>query len=280
MRLFNPSADVYIPDGADLAAAAERTTHLCIGAHPDDAEIMAYHGIAQCFGRTDRWFTNVTVTNGAGSPRSDPNCSDERMREIRRLEQRKAAKIGEYSVQFQLDYSAASVKDPAAEHVTQDLVRILTAARPQVVYAHNPADEHETHVAVFLRSLAALRRLPARTKPARVYGCEVWRGLEWLPDARKQALPVDDHPDLAASLIGVFESQIAGGKRYDLAIAGRRLANATFLNAHETDQAHALTYAIDLTPLIDDPALSVVEFIAGLVEELKQEVLESIRRLG
>ena len=43
---------------------------MCISAHQDDIEIMAYHGIAECFGRSDRWFTGVVVTNGAGSPRS------------------------------------------------------------------------------------------------------------------------------------------------------------------------------------------------------------------
>ena len=30
---------------------------------------MAYHGVAECFGRKDKWFTGVVVTNGAGSPR-------------------------------------------------------------------------------------------------------------------------------------------------------------------------------------------------------------------
>jgi hypothetical protein len=62
-----------------------------------------------------------------------------------------------------------------------------------------------------------------------VLGCEVWRNLDWLLDEDKQGLPVDDRPNLAAALSGVFDSQISGGKRYDLAVQGRRLANATFL---------------------------------------------------
>ena len=44
-----------------------RTTHMAIVAHPDDNEIMAFHGTLECFGRDDRRFTGVSVTNGAGS---------------------------------------------------------------------------------------------------------------------------------------------------------------------------------------------------------------------
>jgi len=282
MRLSNPTADIYIPDGTDLATALERTTHICVSAHQDDGEMMAYDGIARCFGRQDQWFTNVTVTDGAGSPRSGPyaDYSDERMREVRRMEQRSAALVGGYSVQIQLNYPSASVKERSVESVKQDLQLILAAARPEVVYLHNPADKHETHVAVFLRSLEALRALSDEAKPSKVYGCEVWRGLDWLPDSRKQTLPSSDRPNLSAALVGLFDSQISGGKRYDLAIAGRRLANATFLEAFEVDETDAVTYAMDLTPLVNDPSLSVSHFVASLVDEMKREVQQTIRRLS
>ena len=32
--------------------AVAKTTHMAIGAHQDDIEIMAYHGVLECFGRT------------------------------------------------------------------------------------------------------------------------------------------------------------------------------------------------------------------------------------
>jgi len=38
--------------------------------------------------------------------------------------------------------------------------------------------------------------------------------------------------NLQFALLGVFESQIAGGKRYDLALMGRRRANATYFESH------------------------------------------------
>src|SRR6188768_1841456 len=105
MKFSHPAADVFVP-AANLApeAALARTTHLCVAAHQDDIEIMAYHGIAECFGSADKWFSGVVVTNGAGSPRSGiyGSYTDEQMQDVRRLEQRKAALVGEYSIQLQL----------------------------------------------------------------------------------------------------------------------------------------------------------------------------------
>ena len=72
MQLHRPDADCHVPDGTELTAALARTTHLCIGAHQDDQEFMAYHGIEACYGRDDLWFTGVVVTDGAGSARGGP----------------------------------------------------------------------------------------------------------------------------------------------------------------------------------------------------------------
>ena len=72
MQLKNPDADVFAPDGSTVAEALAKTTHLAVGAHQDDIEFMAMHGILECFRQTDRWFSGITVTDGAGSPRSGP----------------------------------------------------------------------------------------------------------------------------------------------------------------------------------------------------------------
>jgi hypothetical protein len=111
-----------------------------------------------------------------------------------------------------------------------------------------------------------------------VLGCEVWRNLDWLLDADKVVLDDSADPELAARLIGVFQSQIAGGKRYDLAIAGRRLANATFFTSHATDRATALTWAMDLTPLVRDPALDVEAFTLAHLDRLRDDVASRLRR--
>ncbi len=282
MKFASPAADVFVPDGAPLAAALARTTHLCLAAHQDDIEIMAYHGIAECFGQLDRCFTGVVLTDGSGSPRAGKfaKFTDEEMKAVRRAEQRKAAKLGRYSAVIQLAHPSVLVKNAKSAAVAHDLASIFAHCSPHTVYLHNPADKHDTHVACFRRCIEALRKLPITRRPKVVYGCEVWRDLDWLGDAEKVALDVSANPKLAAKLVAVFQSQIAGGKRYDLATAGRRLANATFHTSHTTDRAAALTWAMDLTPLLRNGRLSVGKFALAGVERLRADIAKRIRRLG
>jgi LmbE family N-acetylglucosaminyl deacetylase len=282
MNFHNRHADLFIPDGAEAAAALARTTHLCISAHQDDIEIMAYHGVAECFGAAERWFTGVVVTNGAGSPRAGiyGAYSDEQMQQIRLREQRKAAYVGEYGAMIQLGYASGAVKDPRNPAVKDDLAAILRATRPQAVYLHNLADKHDTHVGVTLRALAALRELASEWQPGKALGCEVWRDLDWMPDEDKAALPVSAYGNVAAALVGVFDSQITGGKRYDLATAGRRLANATYAASHAVDVETAITYAMDLLPLVRNPALDIADYVSGYIDKLKADVRARIAKFS
>jgi LmbE family N-acetylglucosaminyl deacetylase len=279
MRFHNPAADLFIPDGVEMPAALSRTTYLAIAAHQDDLEIMAYHGIAQCFGSREQWFTGVVVTNGAGSPRTGiyGAHTDDEMQQVRRIEQRKAAYVGEYACQVQLGFTSAQVKNPSDAAVVEDLEQILRAAQPKAVYLHNLADKHDTHVAVALRSIQALRALPAEIKPKKVYGCEVWRDLDWLVDEDKQILPASARSNIAAALVGVFDSQVSGGKRYDLATAGRRLAHATYYASHGTDEETALTFAMDLTALIEDPEWPVTDYVLGFIDRFRADVEKRIK---
>jgi LmbE family N-acetylglucosaminyl deacetylase len=274
MNLLKPDADIFVPDGSDPNAALERTTHLCIAAHQDDIEIMAYHGIAECFGAKDKWFTGVVVTNGTGSPRSGiyGSYTDAEMQKVRIVEQRKAAFVGEYACQIQLGFTSGQVKNQNETAVSDSLAAILLATRPEVVYLHNLADKHDTHIGVSLQAVRALRAVRAETRPKTVYGCEVWRDLDWLMDEDKQALPVSARSNIAAALVGVFDSQVTGGKRYDLATAGRRLAHATYFASHGTDQESALNFAMDLTPLVDDPNLSIADYVLTFVDRFRADV--------
>ncbi len=278
MELIAKDTDFFVPDGSTLRDAMCKTTRLAITAHQDDTEIAALHGILECFGKNDEWFGGVTVTNGSGSPRTGiyANISDKEMMAIRRLEQRKAALVGEYSFHIQLGYPSAAVKDPDLSDLVEDLATILKAASADVVYIHNPADKHATHVATAIRSIEALRRLPSDAKPSKVLGCEVWRGLDWLQDTEKVPLQVPGGNSLAAALLGVFDSQIAGGKRYDLAAAGRRVSNATFFASHDTDEMEEAVYAIDLTPLIENPNLAVSDFVLNAVDAFRKDVAAAI----
>ncbi len=276
--LSHPHADSFVPDGSQLESALARTTHLAIGAHPDVLELMAAHGVMECFHQPGRWFTGVVVTDGAGSAREHDYArySDAELIAVRRHEQRKAAYVGEYSAVLQLAHPSAAVKQ-AAPAVQQDLEQIVAACRPERLYTHNLADKHDTHVAVALRVVAACLALPESQRPARLIGCEVWRDLDWLCDTDKLVMPVDGHENLHAALMGVFDSQIAGGKRYDLASAGRRRANATYFESHGADRHTSLIWGMDLTPLLHgaDPARLVTDYIA----RFEREVSERLARL-
>ena len=281
MNLNKTTAQTFVPDGSELESALERTTHLGIGAHQDDLEIFAYHGISACYGQKDKWFTGVTVTNGAGSSRVGvyENYTDEEMVRTRADEQNKAAFIGDYSVQFQLNYTSSEVKDRDNPAATQDLKNILEKANASIVYLHNPADKHFTHLAVLAKCIAALRALPDNLKPEKVYGCEVWRDLDWMLDSDKSVLDCSKYENMANALVALYDSQISGGKRYDLATAGRRLANATYFDAFASDDATALTWAMDLTPLIKDSSLSVKEYTLDYIDRFSKDVESNLDKL-
>ena len=277
---LNPKADLLIPDQTDGPAAFARTTHLGIGAHQDDLEFMAFEGILACYDRSDRWFGGIIMTDGRSSSRKGPYAgwSDDQIAAERVKEQHAAARLGHYSFIAQLGYQSKEVRGADKTDPVDDLVTLLAAARPEVVYLHNPADKHDTHVACFARCIEALRRLPPSARPAKVLGCEVWRALDWMVDSEKVAMPVSARPELAQALNEVFATQIVGGKRYDLAVLARRAANATFHDAHASDTESALQWAMDLTPLIQDDSLDVTTFTLGFLERLQQDVAARLRR--
>ncbi len=281
MKLALDTAEIFVPDGLPTEQALARTTHLAVGAHQDDLEIMAYHGILQCFQRDDKWFTGVVVTNGSGAPRDDvyADYTDSEMQVVRRKEQKKAAVVGEYAAQVLLDYPSSAVKDGTNKAPVEDIEALLKATRPQVVYTHNLADKHDTHVAVTLRVIEAMRNLPADDRPKHLYGCEVWRDLDWMADAEKVVFDISARESLQLALLGVFDSQICGGKRYDLATMGRRRANATYYASHETDVATGMAFAMDLMPLVLDPTRDMQNYVQGFIDRFAQEVAGRIAKL-
>jgi LmbE family N-acetylglucosaminyl deacetylase len=275
------SMHAFVPDGRPAAEAIARTTRMGIVAHPDDLEILAYPGILDCLNTGDRWFCGVVATDGRGSARSGAyaGVTDEEMREIRQREQERASVVGGYGAVVMLDHASADVQGTGRAALVGELTDLLRAARPEVVYTHNPADRHPTHVSVVLATLAACRALPAAERPERVLGGEVWGDLEWLAAEDKIAIDVSGHESTGAALLGVFESQIAGGKRYDLAVPARRRAHATYHDPRSVDASTALCLAMDLTPLVRDPAKSVAAYVQERVDRFAAGVRARIERL-
>ncbi len=278
MKLARPGSAVFVPDGAPAGDALGRTTHLGIGAHADDLEIMAVHGILECFEQAERWFAGVIVSDGVGSPQRDARLGADELRLVRRREQERAATLGKYGAVVFLDHPSAAVKGPAEAGVVADLVAVLRATRPSVVYTHALTDAHDTHVAVALRVLAACRELGPEERPQRLLGCEVWRDLDWLTGVDKVELAVDAHPALQVALLEVFESQL-GAKRYDLAALGRRVAHAAFAESHHSDRHDRVVWAMDLGPLLQEGA-QAEELVRTLVHRLELDAVGRIRRLS
>lgn len=277
---LNDKAVIYVPSNETNEEAFHRTTHLAISAHQDDVEIMAQHGIISCYQKSNCGFAAVVVSDGSGSPRIGDyrDFSDEQMMEVRREEQKCAANIGAYSVLVMLNQPSAAVKKPGNTVVVSDLCEVIRAMAPEVIYTHNLADKHPTHIGVAVKVIEALRLTEPSYRPKRVYGCEVWRALDWVNDDEKIVLDVSGYDELRSQLLSVYQSQIAGGKRYDLATLGRQAANATYLQSHDVDMMTAATYAIDLTPLmyggdIQEYIQNYISHFMGQVSFALKEVL-------
>lgn len=269
----------YIPNEISEGDALKRATHLAICAHQDDIEINMYDAVFQCFGKRDKWLVGVVVTDGAGSARSGiyADFTNEDMIKIREVEQKKAANVGEYSAQIFLDHPSSAAKSPQNREIIDELKQIITETNPDYIYTHNLADKHDTHVGVAVKVIIALREL--NYKPKAVYGCEGWRDLDWMADSDKVKFNVEGRPNLERALMGVFDSQISGGKNYDKAAMARRLVNATFSESHSVDETTLMMLAMDLTPLIEDITLDITEFTAEHVRKFEADVVSRLKKL-
>ncbi len=136
-----------------------------------------------------------------------------------------------------------------------------------------------THISAWsspqFRRCANCRAVSDRNVSSVVRSGAIWT---WLADAEKIVMDVSGHDKFAAKLNGVFTSQIAGGKRYDLATLGRRSANATFFDSHTTDAATQVIFGMDLTPLIVNPTKDIVDYMACFIEEFCDDVKSKLSR--
>lgn len=265
--LHNPGASLKFPRGDGF-----KSSHLAIGAHSDDLEIMAYHGVSECYESDQNVFSGITVTNGVGSPQNEAEKLDtEALRLVRQEEQVTAAEMGRYGFIAQLDYSSAAVKADDHSQIVMEILNLLEKSRPRVVYLHQPGDKHPTHIAVLRASMEALRMMREEERPEAVYGCEVWRDLDWLPDDKKVYLPTSQYPELALNIISVFQSQISAGVAYDRGTVGRRLANGTFADPHVVRNGDSFTLAIDLMPAVRGE-VSLREMVLKEIKRFSEDV--------
>lgn len=262
----------YLP----ISAACKDAGYLAIAAHKDDVELMAIDGIIK--GREGAGFAAIVLTDGGGCPRGAgyEDVSYEDMAELRTAEQKRAAEAGGYSALYLLEKASDEIKraDPALIEEIASILREFPNSK--ALYLHNPFDRHPTHVAACLAAIEAVRSLDEEEKPEKIYGCEVWRGLDWLPSEYKIAFDLSGYDELSRELMACFPSQNAA-TRYDGAVIERRRANAAFNESHECDKALSLGFAIDLTPL-KNKGESVKEFAQKILSEFSRETMKLLEK--
>ena len=252
----------------------QKVKWLCICAHQDDCEIMAIDGILKGYRSKNYSFACVVTADGGGSARTGKfaNYTDEMMKEVRIKEQEEASEVGKYHALYLLNYSSKEIKQKDNDDIVNDYLEILKTYKPEILYTHSILDKHPTHLGVVIKVIKALRKLPKEEQPKIVYGCEVWRDLDWINDDRKICFDVSSNLRLQKNILDVFESQIAGGKAYTKATIGRRYNNATYAQSHSVDSAKLVSYAIDMSELIKNESLSIKEYALSFVNDLYQEI--------
>ena len=267
MNLLNSNSTVIPKATPNL----ELTTHLAIGAHPDDNEFMAYNGIGECYGKKDERFTGVVITDGAGSTRNGiyRDMSLEEISIVRRVELMRAANFGDFLALVYLGYTSPELKGSRQNDIRQDIVEVLINTRPEVVYVHNLFDDHDTHVAASRLSIDALREVRDSFVPQRVYGCEMTGSLDWYP--ARVRLDTSMHERVAHQVLHVFESQSDNLRSYPEATIARWISQAVYDRENKRGP-HKISFAMDLTALVND-GTDMRDFIAQITEQFRQHKL-------
>ena len=245
----------YSPLGLNFAEAKARTRVLAIGAHPDDLEFMCVEPIARCLPQEN--FGGLIVTSGSGSLRAleHEKLSDAEYAELRWEEQKHAARIGRYAFVDSLNLESAELREKSGlARLTASLKTYLIECNPDELYMHQPFDRHASHVRVCFALLEALRQLDPGQRPARIFGCEVWRNLDWAPKSSKELRPLSrEDLELQRKLASVFVSQAdpVNAKNYVEALVGRKISNAVFQEGLTGDSGAAQEVFVNLGPWVN-----------------------------
>ncbi|HSX30286.1 MAG TPA: PIG-L deacetylase family protein [Candidatus Saccharimonadales bacterium] len=134
---------------------------LAVAAHPDDIDYTAA-GTMAAFARRGAQVYYLVLTDG-GNGSEDRTMTPEKLRDIRRDEQRKAAKIVGAQDVFFLDYPDGTLESTLA--VKRDIVKVIRKLKPDVVIGIDPSVlysaqykmvNHPDHLAAGMATLAAV----------------------------------------------------------------------------------------------------------------------------
>lgn len=301
--ILPPQFDFYFPEKMGITEQFDYTNpkhikllvntlyaakNLTIGAHPDDAEIMA--GPMMLQSTADNPWLTLIVTNGAATNNTlkgeFSQLSPEELTLLRQREQRQAAKIANVPVimcKFPSPAISGYMGQDALNAVNETMQRLIGAmANLNNVYGHNPYDEHDTHVFTFLAQVEALRCLShERLTQINTYGMEVW-GTFSVSSKREMKIVVSDEQLLEKwhQTILVYKSQIASQERdYSLATINRAKGHTGFKTSpYSAAPPKGLLSGIELTDLVCNKSIPVLSFTDILSNErLTQDSKRKLR---
>ena len=273
---------IWMPNRKSLEQLRKETTHLGICAHSDDLEVIAFDGIIKHFKDKRSNFFGIVVSDNQGRPIHPKykSSSLSKVQKIREEEQIKAARLGEYAGLAFLRYPSSKIKDAKyKEKIKEKIKEIVSFLRPSIIYTHSLFDRHSTHVAVSLRAIEALRGLNKNKRTDKLYGVEVWGGLDWLSDKDKVIFDVSGYEELASNLLKVYHSQIFGSHRYDIAVLSKRKANAIYHKTHQFSKSTSLIFAMDLTQLVKNKRLNVKKYFKSHINAFSDNVFCRLKEI-
>ena len=206
--------------------------------------------------------------------------TDAEMVEVRRDEQRRAAELGGFGAVVQLGHPSGDVKSADGVTSLADELASILEVSPSAEPLHAQSGRQARHPSSGDGGDRA-RGTPTADDACDRRGSSASRGgatsTGWAT-ARSCGSTPRRTSALAQQFAAVYESQIDGAKRYDVAIQGRRRANATMHGIRSTDDAEEVIVAIDLTPLLRNDDLDPVEYTLAAIDRLRADVETSLRR--
>lgn len=244
--------------------------YLCIAAHQDDIEMIALHGISQCFRNGYR----MANKNFHGATLVKPEKDYER----RINEQEVAAVVGRYETIKNFEFDDLLEVRSRHDVVIVAVSRLVLKTRPRFIYTHSPFDIHGAHVGAMFCVVEAIKRAMRNSdwRPEKVYGVELWGSLDWLPEKFKETLILENCKRLSEDLLSSFESQNTD-RDYTGGFFARTKSNGVFSFLKNGERSTPRTFAIDLMPLCK--GMRIEDFIHVVVEESKNNIIGRITRV-
>ena len=273
MRVHFPAASGY----GSLEEALSDTTHMAIVAHADDDGVLAGQAISETYLNPDKHLTVIVVSAspGTGRPPGYEGFDDAAMVAIRRREQIDASDVGCYAATAQLGFSKNEIMglengDFTAAHNIQVTLRDILRHTPRLdsLYLHSIFDEHDTHQALTMLTLDALRELEKAERPQNCYGVEVSSSLSWLPPEHKKRLFISQMRTVKA-ILGRYKTELAK-RKYDEGVEGRSIANAVFQRDMGTSPAEPYLCALDYGSILNAPQNVTT---GGAMREMMEKIL-------